>query len=352
MAATFFCPSCQTKLKSKLNGRKIRCHVCKFPVTVPEEPSAWGNIQQISPETSKYIEQNKPMQLSKKAALDRGGRRLVFALASACVILLVVTVLVAISMPSKIGVRMESVKATKASVPQESKAPPAIAREVDPAENTKEFEAAKKRNADWLKQSPKPPEVKTPKQDTKWVLEASFELLGAEKDRLRRMEEYAYRVGRFNEAEYQIAAKAALTIQKSVGVENIEQIHNYSADFLELASKVAPLMILHRQREALMRSSNYPLLVKNGAAELRLPWEQRRSLYEEFARIVGEDRPWSLGVFFDNLNKTEMENLINGIRLADKQGFGAINKEQRLLILKAGALDYVRKQIEAAKSSR
>jgi hypothetical protein len=179
--------------------------------------------------------------------------------------------------------------------------------------------------------------------DRRWTADAQLELLGALEQKERRMSENQIRLGRLSEAEFQESKAAALWI-KDNGIEKASQA------LITAARKTAPLMISHLQREAVVRSSDYRQLVRDGKVEDRYPAEKRKELFQAFCEQTGFTSEWSLGVLFDDLNVKEMDEILVVLKKVNAEGLRIASKDQRLLILRAGALDYFQKLLERGKA--
>ena len=95
-----------------------------------------------------------------------------------------------------------------------------------------------------------------------------------------------------------------------------------------------------------MQTPEYARLVAEGKMPARHPIAKRKELYAEFAAVTGEDPKWSPASLFEDLNATEMDALMEATAKLKKNGLAQLSKEQRLLVLKAGALDYFKNELD------
>ena len=83
---------------------------------------------------------------------------------------------------------------------------------------------------------------------------------------------------------------------------------------------------------------------------LRLPWDERMTLFERYARLTKDARRWSLLHPFDELTGDEMRSAIAAIERADRDGLGALDRGQRTLVLRAGATAFFRRLLSVERS--
>jgi hypothetical protein len=76
------------------------------------------------------------------------------------------------------------------------------------------------------------------------------------------------------------------------------------------------------------------------AMKARLPWTERKKLYDQFVRTTGQKEQWSLLVPFDDLTGVEMKAAVAAAEQAKAKGLGAVTAADRALILRAGAIDF------------
>lgn len=81
----------------------------------------------------------------------------------------------------------------------------------------------------------------------------------------------------------------------------------------------------------------------------RLPWNERQSLYNEFAEITGEKRFWTLTHPFDDLDGAEMKAAIKAARRAKTEGLSKLEADARHLLLKGDAIDYFQRLLDEAE---
>ncbi len=81
----------------------------------------------------------------------------------------------------------------------------------------------------------------------------------------------------------------------------------------------------------------------------RLPCDQRKRLFKDYAETTGDKREWSLLHPFDDLTSNAMTEAIKACKAAKANGLGSLDKEARLLILSAGATDFFKKLLESGK---
>jgi hypothetical protein len=313
MTIQFSCPTCNENLKapSQAAGMKIFCPNCQNALSVPRE----------SP---------------------RGGMVIVLVLSAIAVVMLGLTLVVYLVQRSPRPAEREIVAAPKQP---DSDLGQQIKKQSTAPKGEKQAEIklvpAKKPNA-----SDSPP--KKPVPDRTWIAAARLELLDFEKAKLARMEAYQQKLGALNEIRYQEASRLAKKIRDTVNIENAEDIYLFTQDQINRASLVDHIAVSTRLREAMMRKPEYETLVMQGRVERRFPWHVRQERYRRFAMIVGETRPWSLAVAFDDLNQNDMEDLAAMLTKAETDGFGSLSSENRRLILRAGAVRYFEKQLDAA----
>jgi len=72
----------------------------------------------------------------------------------------------------------------------------------------------------------------------------------------------------------------------------------------------------------------------------RLPWAERKKLYDQFTKATGQTEKWSLLHPFDDLTGEEMRSVVAAAEKAKSSGLGAVTASERALILRAGALDF------------
>ncbi len=188
---------------------------------------------------------------------------------------------------------------------------------------------------------PSKPNVKPPTKtdDRKWVAEARVEYLNALEEKERRMSAAQRRLGLMNRAEIETGKEAVKLVQANGLDRSPEAV-------IRSAEAVAPETIAALRRERVVNSPEYTELVRNGAYPLFHPTAKREELYTEFAAAVGEKAKWSVALRFAALTAKEMDELIEGVRRLKDGGLGKLTKPQRLLLLKAGGLDYFAAQIE------
>jgi hypothetical protein len=100
----------------------------------------------------------------------------------------------------------------------------------------------------------------------------------------------------------------------------------YSADDIERMASVDPAM-----RLLLDTDFKHTLL-------RRLPLGERTSQFDLFAAATDDKSEWSLLHPFDDLNENEMGDAVLAAHKAKLGGLGALTREQRLLLLRAGAI--------------
>jgi hypothetical protein len=81
----------------------------------------------------------------------------------------------------------------------------------------------------------------------------------------------------------------------------------------------------------------------------RAPWVQRQKLYADFAKKTGDKVGWSLTHPFDELSEAEMTRLLDVLDRVERNGLGGVDKAERSLILRAGAIDYFRSRLSAGR---
>jgi hypothetical protein len=86
-----------------------------------------------------------------------------------------------------------------------------------------------------------------------------------------------------------------------------------------------------------------------GRLKARLPSEQRRNLYAEFAKLTNDARRWPLTHPFDDLSGEEMQAMVAAASTCQAKGLGALAREDRHRLLVAGALDFFEKYLQKAR---
>jgi hypothetical protein len=168
--------------------------------------------------------------------------------------------------------------------------------------------------------------------------------LTALREKERRLSELQLRVGLLSRAEFKRAEAAALRLKEQVELDRPLVL---DPELMETAARILPEFVDAFRREALVRSPEYAELVKAGKAEPRLPWQRRKKLCELFTREVGGSGNWGLTNPFDDLNERDMPAAVDAVRQANASGLGSLKKEQRLLILKAGATGFFEDKLKA-----
>lgn len=180
-------------------------------------------------------------------------------------------------------------------------------------------------------------------EDTKWITEAKREYLAALQDKERRMTTRAREVGALDRLRLEAAKAMAETVQEYV--KDGGDIANLPRNMVDPALVLIPDFIAAHRRESVIRSPDYPELVRQGKVPLYYPADKRKALYAEFSKITGIKTEWSVVVPFSGLTASEMDLLGKGLPGLKEGGLGRLSKEQRLLLLKAGALEFVSKQL-------
>lgn len=72
----------------------------------------------------------------------------------------------------------------------------------------------------------------------------------------------------------------------------------------------------------------------------RLPWADRKKLYDQFTKATGQTEKWSLLVPFDDLTGDEMRAAVAAAEKAKASGLGTVTAADRALILGGGAIDF------------
>lgn len=84
------------------------------------------------------------------------------------------------------------------------------------------------------------------------------------------------------------------------------------------------------------------------AMRARLPWEERKKLFGEFAAATGVSG-WTLLHPFDHLTGEEMRQAVAAARQAKESGLGSLAASERALILRAGAVEFFETLLKARK---
>jgi hypothetical protein len=171
-----------------------------------------------------------------------------------------------------------------------------------------------------------------------WMQEAKQDYLDALKQKEQRMTATAQRLGKLNQGEFELSKEALKQVQE-FGVDKV------APDVLKMAANIAPDFVRTRKRELLMKSGEYAKLVKEKKAPPRYPAEKRKELFDQFNAVISVAKEWSLAAWFDDLSSPEMDAAVAAANVVKKDGFGKLTHEQRLLVLKAGGLEYVGKQL-------
>lgn len=187
--------------------------------------------------------------------------------------------------------------------------------------------------------TPKTPTATSkPAEDTTWQTEAKVEYADALRANADRAAKTAVQYGGMTKGEQEYAVRSLRFIRDN-------GINKTPPPMVEAAAKVAPLYVEVERREQLMKTGEYAKLVADGILPPRYPSEKRKEKYAEFARAVGMDAPWSLGLSFDKLNADEMDaTLAIAARLTEKE-FGRLSKQERLMLLRAGAMDLYKREL-------
>ena len=85
---------------------------------------------------------------------------------------------------------------------------------------------------------------------------------------------------------------------------------------------------------------------KKSLLQDRFPVARRKQLYAQFAETTGDKREWSLLHPFDDLTGQMMVDVVDYCKLAKSDGLGSLDREQRSLILRAGAVDLFERLIK------
>jgi hypothetical protein len=81
----------------------------------------------------------------------------------------------------------------------------------------------------------------------------------------------------------------------------------------------------------------------------RASWDKRKEYYKKLAQITGQKERYSLLLPFDDLTEAEMKDVLVAAALAKEKGLLGLDREQRLLLLRAGAYEFFRHLGEAAR---
>jgi hypothetical protein len=81
----------------------------------------------------------------------------------------------------------------------------------------------------------------------------------------------------------------------------------------------------------------------------RASLDKRKEHYKKLVQITGQTETWSLMLPFDDLTEAEMKDVLDLAALAKEKGLTSLDREQRLLLLRAGAFDFFRRLIEGAR---
>lgn len=221
-------------------------------------------------------------------------------------------------------------------------------------DETREAEAAEKRRQDLEEIRSKQNEERR-KQNAEnrkkedeawWSIETKQEYLGALRLRRERMEADVRRLGSLSALELRNAEVSLARVNKIVNdLDNVSRIERLPRSTIYSAAKIAPDHVDAVLREHGYRLPEYIARVERGEAKARLPWRERKKIYEEFAALIGEPgRQWGLGSGFDDFDPKEMNDLIAAMRQSKSNGFRSLSRYQRLLILDAGGVEFFRKE--------
>lgn len=142
-------------------------------------------------------------------------------------------------------------------------------------------------------------------------------------------------IGLLNETEYSICAASLKEVQSAGSAQNVPP------EMVRKARKLAPTFVDKVIREDALKSGQDEQLTRS-----RFMARDREKKYHEFAGLLGIQAKWSLSVPFDDLNKDDMGKALDIALVCGKLGgITKLNKQQRLLLLRAGGSGWVASQL-------
>ncbi len=117
---------------------------------------------------------------------------------------------------------------------------------------------------------------------------------------------------------------------------------------LDLVKKYLPRHQRCYERESEMQMGVYAKKVADSLAIDRYADVDRKKRYAEFAKYLPDKQSWSLVVPFDELSKDEMDQALAEIAKCEEKGIGSLRADDRKLLLRAGAAQYLRSRLEGA----
>ncbi len=227
---------------------------------------------------------------------------------------------------------------------------PAEPEKIKPAVGTSDEKAPAKTNAGDAKKKTEKPTPKVDKSGTKpapkgpepaWKVEIFKEIQSVRATIDEKNGAMNAKLDKMEEAERKDALDALQFLT--------ERYEKASPDEEEAVAKFAPHIVQLYQREMSMRSGTYAKQVKAKEAPDRLSAADRKKKHGELMEVLKQKEKWTLAVPFDDLSATEMAKAVETARKAEKAGVQALTKEERTLLLRAGARDYFQRKLSDAK---
>jgi hypothetical protein len=186
--------------------------------------------------------------------------------------------------------------------------------------------------------SPRTTKTKEPPPDDRWKVEARLEYLDALKEQERRMSAQAIQIGSLSQAELKVAERSLKQLLDN-GLDKTPKV------VVDKAAKIATRYVEALRREQLVKSPRYAQMVASGEAPARYPAEKRKALYDQISSVVGFEGKWTLTMLFDDLNQSDMDTALEAAMTYQRGGMGRLTRDQRLILLRAGALDLFRREL-------
>lgn len=156
-----------------------------------------------------------------------------------------------------------------------------------------------------------------------WLAEVEAEYAATEEARRLGTERFRASLDRMNYGELVSATNCLRSVQSS----GLEGFSTMRPEVAAEAAKVAPNLIAAYRRE---------LAIERGELPGRYPLDKRKKLWPEFAAAVGWGE-FCLTQKFNDLTAEEIDAALDAARRLKAGGLQNLNKEERRLLLKAGA---------------
>ena len=209
------------------------------------------------------------------------------------------------------------------------------------------------------------------KEDKSWINDAEAELAAAKK---LVPEREPFKPVRMTMAEWEVASMRAQFWMNAMKLDDPGSVRLppwgiLSLDY-DVAAPTIPRIIACWEREALLQIAMTqptraiealvigtpkirPLVDPEFKKKMlaRLPWKERKELFAKFVAATGggSDRKWSMIDPFDDLDGDEMRAAIDAGLMVKNDGLRKLSRSQRLLILRAGALDFFENRLDSSR---